>query len=383
MNAGRATVDWAAGFMTNGAHAQQATPSQHRTRAAVGMFIGWLAGDKLRDYMFGITQKSEGEYVEVKHEDVPLPLRFLHKVVEWDPHSDAPEEQYKKILYQSIPMITAGLGTIAGSMSAFGFAKAGSLGANLGMNSRGKMFEDYIKASKLNPLQADMASHYAQAGTFRALTAGFGGFSAASMLNIVYGMMLNVSFLLANGARAFGFGGGVGMGNFAAHRSAEVLIGGVGNYVKAFKNGDKAMLEEFADTFVHRVLSPLFKIDLKNPAKQAEVRNIIKNHLEKSYELNKHLDTAQVAEAVAEDFKKFVGGAKVDDPNILNHKVLEKMGLDINHITLGGAFPGLREFLEKLGFIGKNKQAEALASKIPGFVGRTASSGYSPAMAGV
>ena len=106
-------------FLEFGGHAQQAIPSQHRLRNAAGMFIGWWALDQVRHVVFGVKMKSEGEYVEIKREDVPAPLQFLYKTIDWDPHSEAPEHQWKKLMYQLFPGVGAGVGAVAGSITAF------------------------------------------------------------------------------------------------------------------------------------------------------------------------------------------------------------------------------------------------------------------------
>lgn len=353
----KSKIAWAGEFLANGAHAQQTLPSQHRLRAAGGMFLGWVTGDKLRDYIFGITQKSEGEYVEIPREDVPAPLRFLHKTIDWNPHSDAPEDQYKKILYQCIPMVTAGLGTVAGSMSAFG--PVGPLSGQLGANGREGMFKKYTAAKSLTLPEADMSAQYAQAKTFRILTAMFGGFSAASMLNIVYGIMLNSAFVLAIGSRAFGFGGGLGMSNLGPARAADALVKGVGPYVKAFENGDKQALEQFATLFEKRVLEPLFKNDLKNPAEQEKVRKIIQGWVENSYKKHSNLKAAELQTAVANDIQAKIG--------TLNRKNLKELGLNIENATLGEALPfsrRLHDFLENIGVVSKEKTKTSYMERV-------------------
>jgi len=363
---------YAGEFLANGAHAQQTLPSQHRLRSAGGMFIGWVAMDKMRDYIFGVTQKSEGEYVEIPLAEVPPPFRFLYKSIDWNPHSDEPKEQYKKILYQFIPMIGASLGTIAGSMSAFG--PVGPLSGQLGANGREGQFNNFTKSKTLNLLEADMSAQYAQAKTFRIMTALFGGFSAASMLNIVYGVMLNSAFVIANGARVFGFGGGLEMGNMGPAKAADALVSGVSHYVKAFEKGDKEALNKFSSIFEKRVLEPLFSI--KDPKKQEEVRNLIKGLVEKSYETHKNLKAGELETAVAADMKKTLG--------TLDRATLEKLGLHLEDATLGKAFwPGakVKEFLEKIGLISKEKTTESYMKRVLAHPQNAPQSGY--AMGGV
>lgn len=367
VNATKGALAKAGEFLANGAHAQQTLPSQHRLRSAGGMFIGWVAMDKMRDYIFGVTQKSEGEYVDVPISEIPSPLRFLYKTIDWNPHSDEPKEQYKKILYQFMPMLGASLGTIAGSMSAFG--PIGPLSGQLGANGREGDFNNFTKSKTLGLLEGDMAAQYSQAKTFRVLTALFGGFSAASMLNIVYGVMLNSSFVLGNGARVFGFGGGLEMGNMGPTKAADALVSGVSHYVKAFEKGDKDALTKFASTFEKRVLEPLFSI--KDPKKQEEVRILIENLVEKSYESHKSLKGAELETAVAADMKKTLG--------TLDRATVEKLGLHLEDATLGEAFwPGARvkEFLEKIGLISKEKTTESYMKRVLSHPQNVPQSGY-------
>jgi len=367
VNAAKGALAKAGEFLTNGAHAQQTLPSQHRLRAAGGMFLGWIAMDKLRDYMFGVQQKSEGEYVEIPLEEVPPPLKFLYKTIDWNPHSDDPKEQYKKILYQCMPMVGAGLGTLAGSMSAFG--PKGPLSGQLGANGREGDFNKFTKSKTLSLLEGDMSAQYAQAKTFRVMTALFGGFSAASMVNIIYGVMLNSAFVLANGARVFGFGGGLEMGNMGPTKAADALVNGVSHYVKAFERGDKEAITKFASTFEKRVLEPLFSI--KDPKKQEEVRNLIKNLVEKSYESHKNLKAGELEAAVAADMKKTLG--------TLDRATVEKLGLHLEDATLGEAFwPGARikEFLEKIGLVSKEKTTESYLKRVLAHPQNAPQSGY-------
>ena len=354
-------LGFAGDFLENGAHAQQSIPSQHRLKAAGGMFVGWWGLDKLRDYMFGYNQKSEGEYVEIKPEDVPLPLRWLHKSVEWDPYSDSPENLHKKALYQTMPLVGAAVGTLLGSMSAFMVKTPSGL-------TLAETFVKNTNAKSLTLLEADTAFQYKQSGIFSWLTAAFGGFSAASGLTPAYGAALNARFAAANGARVwipewlaklFGIEGGLKMGNASPAKAMDALLKSVPSYIKAAENGMEDALEIWADTVNNRVIETLFAKDFKNPEVQAAARQKIQEFVEKSYQRHKAegLDLAGLQTIVAEDAKKNLGGGAFEQ------FATKELGLDIKNVTLGNANPIFRAitnswhgFVEKLGVKTQNEK---------------------------
>lgn len=343
-------LGFAGDFLENGAHAQQPIPSQHRLKAAGGMFVGWWGMDKLRDIMFGYTQKSEGEYIEVKLEDVPAPLRWLHKTIEWNPYSDSPENLHKKALYQSMPLVGAAAGTLMGSIIAFI------------PNGLGAKFAAATKAESLTLLEADTAFQYKQSGIFSWLTAAFGGFSAASGLTPVYGGALNARFAAANGARVWlpewlG-GGGLKMGSSNPAKAMNALLEGVPTYIKATENGMENALEIWA-TKVSYSFETLFAKDFKNPEVQAEARQKIQEFVEKSYKRHKAegLDLAGLQEIVKADAKKHFSG------NAFEQFATKELGLKLENVTLGNANPIFRaitnswhSFIEKLGVKTQNEK---------------------------
>lgn len=342
--------DWAGRFISNGGHAQQDIPAQHRLLAAGGMLLGWVALDKLRDVIFGFNQVSEGDFEEIKREHVPAPLRFLHKTIDWNPHSEKPEDQWKKLAHQMLPAIGAGVGTVAGSMYAFE------------RNKRAHKFVE-LKNSK-NPLllpDADMAAQYAQSRTLRILTAATGGFSAASMLPLVYGAMLNLSFASANGARIFT--GDLAMGNAAPTRAVETHLGGLSNFLKNSITKEGKISDKWAEGMVNKVLTPLFAKDLKSPQAQEEMREKIQQILQKSFDGHnaEGITKDKVIEAVAADMKKAFGNSKegID-------KTITELGLDKKDATLGNAIPIVRDFtdfLAKIG-IGKDRSSQSFVEKM-------------------
>ncbi|MEQ1788908.1 MAG: hypothetical protein ABL857_00540 [Rickettsiales bacterium] len=355
-------VEPAAKFLQNGMHAQQDIPGQHRLLAAGGMFTGWIALDKLRDIMFGFNQVSEGEYKEIKSKDVPAPLRFLHKTIDWNPHSDSPDEQWKKLAHQLIPAVGAGVGTVAGSMWAFNRN-------GVEQNMKG------LKASKTQKffMDAEAIAEHSHSKPLRILTAASGGFAAASMMPLVYGALLNLSFASANGARIFA--GNLGMGNLGPAKALDAQLKGLAPYAKSAVNNDGKISDAWAKGFVDKVLTPLFGKDLKTPEAQIEVRNKIKGIVQNTFKKlektkfdikdpvtgitqNRVLTKDELAEALTKDVEKTLGYTK--DPKtgkILNagfDKTLEELGLHRENATLGNAIPAVRgfhEFLAKTGIV--------------------------------
>lgn len=348
-------IEKAAKFLQSGAHAQQAIPAQHRLLAAACMFVGWFALDKMRDIIFGVNQLTEGEYEEIKREDVPAPLRFLHKTVDWNPHSDAPDDQWKKVAYQLFPAIGAGVGTVAGSM--YAIERVG----------RTQNFMDTLKKKPYALLDADWLAQNVQAKPLRVLTAITGAFSAASMAPLIYGAMLNLSFATATGGRIFT--GNLKYGNANPDRNMKTLLGNLSEYVKDAINKDGKISNKWAEGVVDRVLRPLFKKDLQDPKKQAEVRESIHNILKGTFEKYSKLKPEEFAENPVlqklMEAKKIENVSKLTDKDIRGlvvdavsadikevfgnnsngfDKTLAKLGLDINDAKVGNAIPFAREF---------------------------------------
>lgn len=360
--------DYVGDFVSKFSHAQQPIPGQHRLLAAGGMFAGWVALDRLRDIIFGVNQVSEGEYHEIKREDVPAPLRFLHKTIDWNPHSDAPNEQWKKLAHQLIPAIGAAAGTVAGSMFAFE------------NNGKAQAYSE-LKNSKgfMSILNADHGAQYSQSRTMRVLTAATGGFSAASMMPLMYGAMLNLAFASANGSRIFF--GDIAMGGGGPTLALAAQMKTVDKFAKSVVTSNGKVSDAWAEGFVKKVLSPMFGNSLKTEAQQKQVRDKIKAVIAKEFKgldgkLVKVTDAkGNVTEvplagealnkALADDIKKIFGNAK--DGSGLDAQ-LKELGLDPKNADLGNAIPlvrGFNEFLVKLG-IGKKTGVESWKARTTG-----------------
>ncbi len=385
-------------YLIDNSHAQQAIPSQHRLLAASGMFVGWWALDKIRDIVFGMNQISEGEFEEVKKEDVPLPLRFLHKTIDWNPHSDDPNEQWKKLAHQMLPAIGAGFGTMAGSMGAFE------------MNGRAQKFADSKHLKSLSFMDAEWLSQYAQAKPLRMLTAFTGGFSAASMMPLVYGAFLNLSFASANGARIFS--GNFANGAAGPAKALDAKLGTLPTFIKDAVDHNGKINDAWAKGFVEKVLTPLFGKDLKTHEAQVEVRHklqkIFKDTFDKYKGLNpeelpkikklmeekKVTDVSQLRLSEKQIHEAFIDAVSSDMKKIFgNNKQgfevsLEKLGLKVENAKLGNANPTIRafnEFLVKVGIRDKSASAESFAERVTNHRKNAATSAAigAPVMGGV
>jgi len=296
-------LEFPAKFMAQNGQAQQAIPNQHRLLNAGGMFIGWIALDKIRHIVFGVQQKSEGEYVEVKREDVPAPLRFLHKTIDWDPHSETPENQWRKLAYQLFPGVGAGVGAVAGSMMQFEVA------------GRAHTMETLKKSKSLNLIDADSLAQYSQAMPLRILTAFFGTFSAASGLTFLYGLFLNHSFAAANGARIFSpFRGALNVGISNPGKALDEQLSNLAAHVKVASKSGGEISDAWAKQFSGAILEPLFGHELKTAASQEKARATLQKIVKESYhKFQKSGEPAEkIAKAVTEDITKKLGKANIE-----------------------------------------------------------------------
>lgn len=360
------TGEFAGKFIYQNGHAQQKIPAQHRLLSAGGMFVGWLACDQLRDIIFGVNQTSEGEFVEIKREDVPAPLRFLHKTIDWNPHSDAPSDQWKKIAHQMMPAVGAGLGTLAGSLYAFQ------------LNGRAHNFTEFKNPKNpISVMQADSAAQYAQSKPFRILTAITGGAAGSSMLVAAYGAMLNLAFATANGAKIFT--GDIAKSSAAPAKALEERMGKIPAYIKsAFKDNGK-ISKEWSEIFVTRVLEPLFGSELKTEAAQEaariKVHDTIQNIANRQIKIGKKrgFSDEKIIGNITARVKKILGDAApiIEEDGTIRRRgfdtYLPSVGLLPENANIGNAIPFARkfnEFLEKIFGIGKDVSVESFSERI-------------------
>ncbi|MEQ1705687.1 MAG: hypothetical protein ABL867_06920 [Rickettsiales bacterium] len=350
--------DYVGKFISTNGHAQQTFPAMHRAAAAGGMYLGWKAFDKGRDLVFGNDQTSEGVFVDNKREDYPVIVRFLHHSIDWNPHSDAPSDQWKKVLYQTMPAIGAALGTVTGSMSIFHF------------NNRASGFAKAKNPKTiLSIMQAENATQYAQAGWPIFFTSLFGGGSGASMLVFPYGIGLNTSFYLRNGA-ANNIANHSG-GNLAPPKALVERIAKVPFYVKSAINSGGQVSKDWAKLFMARAVKPILPKSLNTPAKEEEAINTIHNTFQSVYdEHSKTLSGEPLIKAVSEKMHKIFG-----DPELTlnaNGKVdlygfdkylHENLGQKLEDVSLGNSSWVARTFKEVTGKVGIGKDTTAEAFK--------------------
>jgi len=354
-------------FLANGGHAQQDIPSQHRLLNAGVMFVGWYVMDQLRQTMFGVRMKSEGEYVEVKKEDVPLPLQFLHKSIDWDPHSETPDNQWKKLMYQCLPGLGAGVGGITGSI--YAFQRNGREQTNKNLKLKG--------VEKLNMLDADYVAQFAQSQPLRLLAAFFGTFSAASGLTFLYGAFLNPAFASSNGAKIFA--GSLAKGNAGPEKAVAAQFESLGSYVnEALKTGK--MSEGWANKFTDQVLEPLFGHELKTPEAHAQAVKSLQEIVDKSFQrfrLNGK-PAKEIAAAVTKDLESKLGKAGLDKT------VKAALGLDPKNARVGYANPifhAMQDFLSDIGLMNKYSVGKKATSGNIGYAAAIGGAGAVAAMA--
>lgn len=350
--------DYVGRFVSSNAHAQQTVPALHRLLSAGGMYIGWLGGDKVRDALFAVNQTSEGEFVEVKREEIPIILRPIYHKIEWNPHSDAPGDQWKKLLHQMLPAATAAAGTLAGSEMVFQ------------MNGRAADFSAAKNSKEISTVTAHMMAQYPQSRIFSALTALTGGAGGASMLPIAYGAFLNLRFLLANGGK-INLGNYAG-GNLSPEKALVERLGKVGFYVKSATNSAGKIGEEWSQIFVKEVLDPIFGKSLDTPEKIEKARKIVHGTFQRVYDESWKADLRgeELIEAVSKKMQKIMGDAKpvLNERNKIEYHGFDKfvqkdLGFNFDDVTLGNSVAIIRtinEWLAKTFGWGKHVSAENL-----------------------
>jgi hypothetical protein len=329
-------------FVSSNAHAQQAIPAQHRLLSAGGMFLGWVAGDKVRDAAFGVNQTSEGEFVELKREDIPLILRPIYHTIKWDPQSDAPADKWKKLLHQSIPAVVAAGGTLAGSEMVF----------QLNGRAAGIMDARNLR-NPVSALTADKVVEHGQSFFASIGTALTGGAGASSMLPIVYGALLNLRFLLANGGK-INIGNAIG-GNVGPEKAIMERMAKVAFYAKSAANKEGKLSKDWAVIYVKEGMKPLFPEKLNTREKEEEAIEIVHKKLQNIYDKHyaKGLRDDNLINAVSDEVKHEMGDAA---PTLNKEGKIEYHGFDklilkdmkysFDDVKLGNAVPIVRAATE-------------------------------------
>lgn len=164
-------------------------PSAHRLLNVVGMVTGFASAQYLSNIIFG-CKINGSNCEEIPKEKVPAPLRFLHGIVEYNPFSDAPRDEWLKVLHQMIPAVAGAVGAVKGSEVFFKFH-----------NGREKDFVRNLAKTSLSPLEENSVTSFAQGKIWRNLAGATAWFSSASGLTVLYGLALNNAFLLCNDAK--------------------------------------------------------------------------------------------------------------------------------------------------------------------------------------
>lgn len=355
-------ADYVGKFISTNGHAQQSIPAVHRLSAAGGMYLGWKGGDQIRDSVFANNQISEGEFVEKKKEEIPAPLRFMYHSIDWNPHSDAPSDQWKKILYQAMPAIGAAVGTVAGSSAVFQF------------NGRAANYAKYKNpATTLSVLQADDAALYSESALPLIFTSMLGGASASSIVGVLlFGFSLNAGFYPRNG-NAINLGNNSG-GNLAASKALAERISKIPFYITSAEKSNGKISPEWAKIFVSRVYKNLFPKHLDTAKKEAEAADIVHNELQKSYDQHKALGLEGCIKSVSKEIKeKLADIAPTYDERdkILYHGhdkfFQEKLGFKVENAVLGNSSPrarSIRNHASNATGIGKDTTPEAFESHL-------------------
>lgn len=168
-------------------------PSMHRLLNVLGMVGGFASTQYLSNIIFG-CKINGSKYEEIKKEDVPKPLQFLCGIVPYNPFSDAPRDQWLKVLHQMLPAMGGAVGAVKGSEVFF-----------TAINGREKDYNKWAQQDSLHPLVADATASFAQGKQWRKLAGATAWVSSATGLTVLYGVALNAAFMLCNGAKISSF----------------------------------------------------------------------------------------------------------------------------------------------------------------------------------
>ncbi|MEK6745705.1 MAG: hypothetical protein AABY33_01555 [Pseudomonadota bacterium] len=355
----KATGEYVGSFISRNGHAQQTVPAQHRLSSIAGMYFGWVGGDKVRDALFAKNQTSEGEFVEVKREDVPLILRPIYHKIEWNPHSEESSEKWKKLLHQTIPAFTAAAGTMAGSALIFQ------------LNGRSAAFKETMRKMKNGEAvgfhEADTATQFGQSGIYTWLAAATAGAGASSAIPILFSLGISGRFAAANAAK-INLTNSIG-GNLNSERALGERMDKIVFYVKSAINSGGKISRDWSKIFVEQSLEPNFGKVLNVPGEKEKAIDIIHKTVQGIYDKQHKsgLRGEKLIGAVSKEIKNHLGIIK---PTInsqgkteyhgIEKFVREKLGYNFSSAILGNAIPwsrSLNEGFTKLTGIGKGSSA--------------------------
>jgi len=340
-----------AGYLQNGFHAMQTIPSQHRLLNATGMIAFWVLGRRLANIAVGETPEGK----EVKLEDVPAPLQFMHGVWKYNKYSDEPKDQWMKVCDQLFPAIFGAFGAILGSLVAF---------LN---NNKDQRYKTFMKdKSSLSLLEADEAASYAQAIPLRVLAGVFAVFSSASGLTPLYGLFLNPAFNAAANRKMFAgaenltgwkiFGKPTntqGKTPFAPSNAASNILDDLEAHFKAHGFEGKSM-DEIADELIKSVIIPLFP--KKSPE---EMRKMATRFLDEQYDhfSSQNLTVQDISKKATAVVKSLFSGTNLE---VTLKKHFGFTNTDIHNASIGnmGWFGALSNKL------GAGKNVSKIAEKL-------------------
>ncbi len=165
-------------------------PGYHRLYNAVGLSLGLFLGRQMMNVIVG--HKPDGTPLE--KESVPLPLRPLHGLIQYNPYGDDPHDRWMKVADNLAPALFGAIGAMAGSSVFFtqNIMKATEIL---------KLEGDAVKGATLWRTESAMAMEKSKPWWVAAGATSL--FGSASMLNWLYGFTLGVNFMMRSGRKAF------------------------------------------------------------------------------------------------------------------------------------------------------------------------------------
>ncbi len=349
----------ALGYLSGGFHAvpphnsatpQKNFPSMHRLYNVLGMVIGFSVMKYMSDILFG--HKINGsQYEEIRRQDVPRPLRFLHGAIKYNPFSDHPRDQWLKVLHQMLPAAGGAIGAVQGSSY---FFKTSAMGPHIKA-----LNEKVLKKEILSPLESDTLASYKQGLIWRNIAGGTAWLASVSGLTgLLYGTSLNSAFFLNNNAKtmvgaaeAFGlpflrkFSNTQSKLAMGPEKAFNNILSRTSNFLNQAKGNTTVASENFGKEMANSVFSPLFR-KLNDDEKKTIVTKI-QNIFEEAYNTHKGKETAVIQKEISEGINTY-----------LKSNNLQKLG--------GGMLTGnngwLGRIAESMDF---GKKIDAIRLKIP------------------
>ena len=161
-------------------------PVMHRLFNIFGMVFGFSAAKYIADITFG-CKVNGGSYEKIAREDVPWILKPLHNSLEYNPFSDAPKDQWRKVAHQMMPAIGGAVGAVGGS--GFFFNNNGVAQNMAALRAKG---------DNIDPAEKAALESFDKGKRYRIGAGATAWLSAASGLTWLYGFFLNKAFLLCN-----------------------------------------------------------------------------------------------------------------------------------------------------------------------------------------